>query len=165
MYRGHALIEQLAAHSDGGDAPSLALSVAEVADVLTLLHFSEPVQPATWWKDDAEVSHLCGLDYIMEALEDSLREPGSAEAPGQKALPMRTDRIGPAVSRIYEAASVIELAERAVQRFSGDEDALKIVEELSVPAGAIRTARALLLEVAERLEMVAHEAEGETSPD
>lgn len=119
----------------------------------------------------ADVSHVCGDMFVLEALERSLRAPRAMSnvtpirpgVPTQPPLPMRTDRIGPEVHRIHEVASMIELAERAMQQISGDEDPDKIVEELSVPAGALRNARGTLLDVAERLKMAQHEAGGEKS--
>lgn len=53
---------------------------------------------------------------------------------------------------------MIELAERALNVFSGDEDSLTIVQELSIPARPLRTARTLLMEVAEHLQGAAHAA-------
>lgn len=77
---------------------------------------------------------------------------------------MHTDRISPEVQRIYEVTAMLELAERTAGGFSGDEDSLAIVEKLTTPAGAVRSARRLLMEVAEHLQVAAHEAEGGESP-
>ena len=61
--------------------------------------------------------------------------------------------------RIWEAASVMELAEHAIDSFSGDEDSVAIVYGLTAPSSAICCARNLLLEIAERLEEIAREQE------
>lgn len=78
---------------------------------------------------------------------------GSAP-PAQRPLPMRTDRVGTEITRIYEVTSILELVGSALDGVSGDEDSVDIAMNLSVPAGAVRSARTLLLEIAEHLQAV-----------
>lgn len=78
--------------------------------------------------------------------------------PTQPPLPMRTARIGPEITRIYEVTSILELVGTALDGVSGDEDSVDIAMNLTVPAGAQRTARTLLMAVAERLQVAAHKA-------
>lgn len=84
--------------------------------------------------------------------------------PTQPALPMHTHRIGPEVVRIHEVTSLLELVGGALEGISGDEDSLTIVESVSDLAAAVRSSRTLLMEIAERLQVIATEAEGGKSP-
>ena len=78
--RGRALIERLALSAEEGDLPSLRLTAEGAADVLSFIHCSEPVDPATWWAY-GEISHVCGFNDVLKAVEASLRElaPGAKE--------------------------------------------------------------------------------------
>lgn len=73
--RGRSLIERLAiSAADTADVPPLRLSAGQVADVLSFVHCSEPIDPANWHVDpDNEPSHLVGLTLVLSALEASLR--------------------------------------------------------------------------------------------
>lgn len=80
--RGRSLIERLALSAEGTDLPRLRLAGAEVADVLSFIACSEPIDPQNWWEDDVDgPSHLVGHYLLLQALEKSLREPGDAARP------------------------------------------------------------------------------------
>jgi hypothetical protein len=72
--RGREVIELLAARSRDTDSPGITLSVRQCADALHFLAQIEPTDPQTWWKDPKDApSHVCGLQMVLLALEDSLR--------------------------------------------------------------------------------------------
>lgn len=73
-------------------------------------------------------------------------------------------RIDAECRRIYQVRAVMELAERAINAFSGDEDSLKIVEELCGHTLALEGARGILGDVLEKLEEMAHDADQEAQP-
>jgi hypothetical protein len=114
--RGRTIIERLALSAKGGAIPRLLLSCAEVADVLSFIHCSEPVEPATWWRDiDAEVSHTCGYTITLEALEKSLRaiaadreDTGQHEKP--ELPPGLADYLLAQQDRMNELAALLRLA-------------------------------------------------------
>lgn len=76
-HRGRSLIERLALSARGEDAPILALSRSQCADVLHFIWRSEPIEPAGWWEDPEDApSHVVGFDFVLQALESSLRARG-----------------------------------------------------------------------------------------
>jgi hypothetical protein len=75
IQRGHSLIERLALSAKGEDQPTMKLSPAQCADVLTYMSCVEPIDGASWWDSDLDiVSHICGYNAILDAMSDSLRE-------------------------------------------------------------------------------------------
>jgi hypothetical protein len=77
--RGRSLIERLALSAHDTDSPTLRLSAEQCADVLHFIANSEPLEPATWWRDPKEApSHVVGFMIIVNALKDSLRSVGKA---------------------------------------------------------------------------------------
>ncbi len=72
--RGRNTIERLAWSARGCETPPLLLNHEQCADVCHFLARSEPLAPAVWYDEPADApSHLVGLQFILEALEDSLR--------------------------------------------------------------------------------------------
>lgn len=71
--RGSALIERIAESAEEGEKPTMRLSASQAADVLSFIGCAEPVDPAAWWKDQNEVSHVSGFYDVLGALEDSVR--------------------------------------------------------------------------------------------
>lgn len=81
--RGRALIERLALSAEEGDVPRLRLPATEVADVLSFLHCTEPEEPATWWADGGDTSHVVGYHLVLQALQASVRELGGGADPSR----------------------------------------------------------------------------------
>jgi hypothetical protein len=74
---GRGLIERLAACSLGTDYPHVTLMLNQCADVLSFLANSEPLEPRGWWKEPKDgPSHLVGLQFVLETLEESVRRRG-----------------------------------------------------------------------------------------
>ena len=72
--RGRSLIERLAIGVENDDEPRLRLTAAQVADVLSFIRCSEPVDLEGWWKDTYDgPSWVCGYYAVLKALEASLR--------------------------------------------------------------------------------------------
>jgi hypothetical protein len=71
--RGSNLVRKLALSAVGTSPPRLKLSADQAADILTFMHCSEAVEPATWWLDKGTVSHVCGFVTVLEAIEATLR--------------------------------------------------------------------------------------------
>jgi|SRR5579883_891261 len=77
--RGRSYIERLAISADGDDMPRMRLTAGEMADVLSFLRCSEPVDLKGWWSDTYDgPSWICGYHAVLGALEQSLR--GESEA-------------------------------------------------------------------------------------
>ena len=78
--------------------------------------------------------------------------------PPERSLKLRIDA---ECRRIYQVRAVTELAERSINSFSGDEDSLEIVSDLSTHTLALEAARHILGEVLGKLEIMAHEVDQE----
>lgn len=83
------------------------------------------------------------------------------QTPPERSLKVRIDG---ECRRIYMVRAVMELAERALLEFSGDEDSLEIVAALSDHALALEAARNLLGHVVEKLEETAHDIDNTVRP-
>lgn len=59
--------------------------------------------------------------------------------------------------RLYETAAIVELATKAANAFSGDEEGVDIVEALVVPLDALEGARNALIDIASELEKLDNE--------
>jgi hypothetical protein len=77
IWRGRAAIEALAASAQGAELPRLKLTPAQCADILTFMSSCEPLNPARWWLD-ADVSHVCGYNMVLDAMAGSLRRANAA---------------------------------------------------------------------------------------
>jgi len=73
MDRARVLLERLAQSARGADTPTLKLTPAQCADLLTLMSCSDPVDMAAWWLDRNDVSHVCGFTLVLDAMAASLR--------------------------------------------------------------------------------------------
>jgi len=56
---------------------------------------------------------------------------------------------------LYEVSSILDLTDRSLDTFSGDEDSLKIVEDLSTVSRALKVAIRLILNIQQNLEIAA----------
>jgi hypothetical protein len=79
--RGRFAVVQMAAIArNTDDAPGIIFPPSTCADVLSFLSKVCPVEPRDWWVDSKDVSHVCGLMFVLMTLEESIRRrvPGSA---------------------------------------------------------------------------------------
>lgn len=80
--RGRSLIERLAISAEGTDPPRMRLTAAEMADVLSFMSCTEPVDLKGWWSDTYDgPSWVCGYHAVLRSLEASLR---GASAPAEE---------------------------------------------------------------------------------
>jgi hypothetical protein len=71
--RARSLMERLAISAPGEQHPTLKLSVTDCADILTYMSCSVPLNRHGWWDDKAAISHVCGYNFVLDAMADSLR--------------------------------------------------------------------------------------------
>jgi hypothetical protein len=64
---------------------------------------------------------------------------------------------------LFEVQAIIRLANYGLCQFTGDEDSLKIVEELSTHSYALEAAARLVGQIAEQLELIGHSVPGSTA--
>lgn len=78
--RGRSLVERMAAAAVNDDVPALRLTAEEIADALSFLACSEPVDLKGWWSDTLDgPSWVCGYLHVLQALEKSLRDAGEQQ--------------------------------------------------------------------------------------
>jgi hypothetical protein len=94
-HRGRNNIEKLAWSSQGCESPAILLNQTQCADVCHFLGHSEPLDEASWWTEPEDApSHLVGLRFVLEAVEESLRryyEPAEGPGPGSEATASGSD--------------------------------------------------------------------------
>jgi hypothetical protein len=73
-HRGRSAIEHLANSAMGEDQPELILTASQCADILCFMHYSAPIPPGRSLSEN-EASYLAGQNLVLEALENSLRDP------------------------------------------------------------------------------------------
>lgn len=84
-HRGRSLIERLALSAKGDDPPTLMLSASDCADVACFISRSFPIDPETWWNDPKDApSQVVGFMFVLDAIENSLREVRNARAASRK---------------------------------------------------------------------------------
>jgi hypothetical protein len=74
-------------------------------------------------------------------------------------------RVDSECQRLYEVRSIVELVNRALRAFSGDEDSLDITTDLSTHSYALDGAHKLMGDILERMELIAHDAGTEAKSD
>lgn len=72
--------------------------------------------------------------------------------------------IEPQCRRLFQAQAIMELVERAIKGYSGDEDSLKIAVELCGHAMALEAARGLVADTVGMLERMAGDVDEEAPP-
>ena len=137
--RGRSLIERLALSAEGSGDPQLRLTAEQMADVLSFVTCSEPVDLEGWWKDTYDgPSHVCGYQAVLRIIEKTLRGAGEerpAEAPASQsadpvpAIPVSEIEEGfgkypePLSVRIMNAAGIIGTARKALDEDRAEESA------------------------------------------
>lgn len=114
--RGGALIERLALSAEGAGAPQLRLTGAQAADVLSFMSCTEPAEFKGWWSDAHDgPSWVCGYQYVLRALEASLRGPREESTRGEHVaadvseLPeWLTDHLQEQQTRVAELMSLLK---------------------------------------------------------
>jgi hypothetical protein len=79
---GRVLLERLAdSAGDGAGNPTLRFSTEQCAQVCDYLRITEPFDRGNWWVDpEGAPSHVCGFQFVVGAIADSLREGKPTES-------------------------------------------------------------------------------------